>query len=343
VNILGYLREDRFEDIDGPTYYRAYLPLREVNRQDDDIEVTLASYAAAAVHSEDDDPFWERDVFVLPRMAARDGCQEYVDKIHGLGAVVVLDSDDDLTETHKLVSGHGPEFREVLGIVDYVTVSTQPLADLFAQYTQRPPVVLRNCVDGAWMQHVASTSKRLDPTKLMVGFTGSPTHWGDWRLPAVPFSRILRTYKDTVRGILLGEVPRYLGFAAPDLMKIQGVPFVIYPIALKQFDIVLCAVDVHDDFNAGKSAVKALECMALGVVPICSPFGPYLELKDGGAPVVIVSEDSQDGWYEAMRNLIEDEQLRWGLSKAGPGWVAENRDMVRSGWRAWADFYRSIA
>lgn len=340
MNILGYMWETEFKDMSGPQYYRAYLPLREVGRQADGIDVTLASLGAVQ-GLKDDDPWWERDVFVMCRIYDIRTEQAFVDLVHENGGVVVLDSDDDLTEQYRLVNGRGPEFCEVLGIVDYVTVSTQPLADRFAPYTKHPPVVLKNCVDVDWMQFAASSAKRLSP-RLTIGFAGSPTHWGDWRLPAVPFSRILRDYD--VQGLTLGDkLPRYLGFAADDLMPIRGVPLPIYPIVLSQFDIVLCAVDVHDDFNAGKSAVKALECMALGVVPICSPFGPYLELEAEGAPVVIVPQDTQAGWYAAMRDLVVDEARRDVYSAEGPRWVREHRDMVRGGWKAWADFYRSIA
>lgn len=338
MNILGFTRETEFEKVDGPQYYRAYLPLREVHRQADGIDVALVALPSAQ-GLKDDDPWWERDAFVMCRIYDIRTEQAFVDLVHKKGGVVVLDSDDDLTETHKLVSGRGLEFCEVLGIVDYVTVSTQPLADAFAPHTQRPPVVLRNCVDGEWMRHVASNARRITEG-LTIGFTGSPTHWGDWRLPAVPFARILRDCD--VWGILHGEVPRYLTFAASDLIKLEGVPYVIYPKVLSQFDIVLCAVDTNDEFNAGKSAIKALECMALGVVPICSRFGPYLELAAQGAPVMIVHEDSPDGWYEAMHYLIEEEAQRRLLRMAGPEWVGKHRDMVNIGWRQWGKFYRSI-
>lgn len=334
INVLGFARDTDIKTIDGPQYYRSYLPLREVDKRASDIQAQIMG--ADALSNDDELPPF--DIVTMARLYHRD-CEEFIAEVHRRGGVLVLDSDDDLTETHKLVSGRGPEFCEVLGMVDYVTASTQSLADLFGQYTQRPPVPLQNCVDVDWMQAVASTAKRLE-TDLTIGFTGSPTHWGDWRLPAVPFARILRDCD--VRGILHGEVPRYLEFAADDLIKIDGVPFVIYPIVLSQFDIVLCAVDSQDEFNVGKSAVKALECMALGVVPICSQFAPYEALARAGAPVVIVPEESADGWYRAMWELINRRDWLMELSEAGPRWVREQRDMTQTGWAQWATFFRSV-
>jgi len=259
-----------------------------------------------------------------------------------MGAVVVLYTDDDLTETYKLVSGHGEDFKVALGKVDYATVATQPLGDLCSQYTKRPPVVLRNHVDVEWMQEIASKARRL-VEGLTIGFSGSPTHWGDWRTPSVPLQRIVRDFD--VTAVLHGEMPRYMKYVADrdTLIELGGVPFAAYPALLKQFDVVLCAVDTRDRFNDGKSDVKALECMAIGVVPICSRFGPYMALHAAGAPVVIVEEETQDGWYEAMRRVAAPpKEYREDLASRGPAWVLEHRDMRVSGHKLWAEFYRSI-
>jgi len=338
ISILGFTRGTGWDELDAPQYYRCYLPLREVDRNASDIQAKIAG--GEALSGATDDELGGRDIYTMARMY-HENCDGFIAEIHRRGGILVLDNDDDLTETHKLVSGRGREFKGVLSKVDYVTVATPPLAEAFAQYTKRPPVVLRNHVDTTWMTSVASKAKRLVPG-LTLGFSGSPTHWGDWRIPSVPFSRILHDYP--VTGLLHGECPRYLGFAAQDtsLVKLGGVPFSIYPVLLKQFDILLCAVDNKDKFNDGKSAVKPLEAMAIGVVPIISRFAPYLALAKAGAPVVVVEEDTQDGWYEAMRGLIIDEPRRLGLSEEGPAWVAEHRDMVYTGWKHWADFYRSI-
>jgi glycosyltransferase involved in cell wall biosynthesis len=337
MHILGFLRDSAWDKMDAVAYYRTYLPLRELNRQID-IE---AKCIGKEIDGLSDDELGGQDIYTMCRMY-NEGYQEFIDEIHRRGGLFVFDSDDDLTETYKLVSGHGDEFKEVLAAADYVTCTTPNVAILFSEYAQKPVRILRNCVDVAWMQQIAAGGKRL-VDGLTLGFTGSPTHWGDWYIPAVPFARIGKDFPD-VTLLLHGECPRYLGFAAEkaQMLKLGGVPFSIYPILLKQFDIVLCAVDSRDVFNSGKSAIKALECMALGVVPICSNFRPYLELAAQGAPVVIVADDSRDGWYEAMRDLITDDVKRTSLSAYGPEWVRAHRDMTVSGYKRWESFYREI-
>ena len=337
MNVLGMIRGSGWNEMEAVQYYRVFLPLREVNRADNGIKASCVSQQSVVGMS--DDELGGRDVYVMARMYHVD-CEEFIAEIHRRGGVLVLDTDDDLTESYKLVSGRGEEFKKVLSMVDYVTTSTLPLASEIGKYTKRPPRVLKNHVDVQWMRGVAEKSKRI--TKgLTMGFIGSPTHWGDWYLPAVPFSRIARDYDITP--VLAGEGPRYLNYASRDLVKFAGVPFAIYPVLASQLDVVLCAVDSRDQFSVGKSGVKALETMALGNVAICSRFAPYLELADMGAPIVIVQEESRDGWYEAMEMVINSVDYRDMLCEQGPDWVLSNRDMLQSGHEKWSEFYREIA
>lgn len=335
MRVMGFVRETDKKKMDAVQYYRTFLPLRALGDADNDIGCAIMGKEEAAKNPD----VRGFDIYTMCRMYHVD-CGEFLDQVHSQGAPLVLDSDDDLTEDYKLVSGHGPDFKKVLGMVDYVTVSTPALAKHFEQYTQKPPTVLRNCVDTDWLTTVADKAQRLE-TGLTMGYIGSPTHWGDWRLSSVPFARIVREF--TVRPVICGNsLPRYLQYVGKESIALGHVPFAAYPAVLKQYDVVLCAVDSGDKFNSGKSALKPLECMALGIVPICSRFGPYVELADAGAPVVLIAEDTADGWFEAMRNVIIEEELRRELSAAGPGWVKANRDMTISGYKQWGNFYREI-
>lgn len=334
MRVMGFVRDTDFKKMDAVQYYRTFLPLRELGKAENGIGCAIMGREEAERNPE----VRGFDIYTMCRMYHVD-CEEFLAQIHANDAPLVLDSDDDLTENYKLVSGRGPEFKKVLGMVDYVTVSTPALAEHLGQYTQRPPTVLRNCVDVDWLVELAGKAKRLDDG-LTMGFIGSPTHWGDWRLPSVPFARIVREFG--VRPVVCGSgVPRYLRYIGEEIISLGQVPFAAYPVVLKQFDVVLCGVDVSDKFNSGKSALKALECMALGIVPICSRFGPYLSLMLSAAPIIVVDEDSQDGWYEAMRDLLCQDGRIEELAAAGPEWVKANRDMT-TGYKQWERFYRKI-
>lgn len=339
MKVLGFLRESDKTKMDAVQYYRTYLPLREVNKHDNGIDVQCVG--GPELEGVTDDELGDRDIYTMCRMYHGE-FQPFIDAVHRRGGVFVLDSDDDLTETYKMVSGHGSVFKSVLAAADYVTCSTPPLAELFAQYTQRQPVVLRNCLDYEWFRATALSGKRITDG-ITMGFSGSPTHWGDWYVPHIPWARIGKEYEN-VTLMTHGEVPRYLKYAGQEasLVQLGGVPYSIYPILLKQFDIVLCAVDIEDEFNAGKSAIKAIECMTIGVVPICSRFQPYLDLQDAGAPIVVIPEESRAGWYSAMRFLVDHPDLLEALAGKGPAWVKEHRDMCTTGYEQWQEFYRGI-
>jgi glycosyltransferase involved in cell wall biosynthesis len=334
--VLGFTRGTGWDALDGPQYYRSYLPLREMNRAANGIEAHIVSHDD--IENATDEVLSGRDVYMMARMY-NENIEPVMDLVHSWGAKFVLDSDDDLTDTYRLVSGRGEEFKKVLSMVDHVTVSTQPLADLFSQWSQEPPTVLPNHVDTSWMLSVASQAKRAF-NGFSIGFSGSPTHWQDWYLPAAPLQRIAREYD--VVPIVHGEGPRYLNYLGDNTIYLGGVPFAVYPMLLAQFDAVLCAVDHQDDFNTGKSNVKALECLSIGVLPVCSQFPPYAQLRDEGAPVIIIEEESRDGWYEAMRWVVENQEQAKALAATGMAWVKERYDMCHTGHTLWSSFYDGI-
>lgn len=362
MRVLGFVPESERTKIIGSHYYRIYLPLREVNKHNDDIDANITGedtmrnlvlvYKQALTDGDDeraaeifemlDRETNNRDIYIRSRLHLDpEVAKETVNKIHDNGGLLILDADDDLTEDFKLVTARGEQFKQCLYLADHVTVTTQALANHLSQYTQRPPTVLKNHVDVEWMQEIAAKGKRVPPG-FTVGFSGSPTHWGDWYIPSVSLSRATRDLDITP--VLHGEVPRYLKFVAleEDYFQFGGVPFQQYPILLSQFDVILCAVDSKDEFNSGKSAVKALECMSIGVVPVCSRFIPYMELAEAGAPVIIVQEDTRDGWYEAIRDISNNRDKHTRLRQRGPEWVKANRDMCVNGYKQWETLFREI-
>ena len=326
--VLGFVRSLARNELGAVAYYRTYLPLREVNRRAEDISALVVD--SAGVMGRGDDELGGFDVYTMSRLY-HENCDGFINEVHRRGGVVVLDADDDLTETYRWVSGRGPQFLYAVSKVDYVTVSVPGLATLLAQHTKHEPVVLRNHVDSEWLSRAPSSTRRLFDS-VTVGFTGSNTHWGDWCLAAQALARISSSHD--IVPLCHGYRPPYL----PPCAYIEHTPFQLYPLALAQFDIVLCAVDIDDRYNDGKSAVKALECLALGITPICSRFGPYIELAEAGAPVVIVPEESADGWYEAIADVLDHGS---SAAELGPEWVMAHRD-ISTGWSQWADFYRSI-
>jgi len=337
MNILGLLRSSGLYDLDACQYYRAFLPLNKIDHSEAARAKCITTPDTVAATDAD---LKGRDLYVISRMyGPTDKLIAFVEWIHDNGGRLVFDADDDLTERYRLVSGRGDKFIEALGMVDYVTTTTPYLADYFSQWTQNEPVVLPNHLDCEWFVRAISTAKRAFPG-YAIGFSGSPTHWGDWYTAAPAFSRIAEEYSHIVQPLAQGDPPSYLNFV-DRLIKLPAAPYCGYPLALAQFDVVLCAVDGRDPFNLGKSNVKPLEVMMAGALPICSRFVPYVDLYERGAPIKLVEEDSVDGWYEAMQWAVDNREEVDYMSGSGASWVAEHYDMA-SGYKLWLKAYEGF-
>jgi glycosyltransferase involved in cell wall biosynthesis len=102
----------------------------------------------------------------------------------------------------------------------------------------------------------------------------------------------------------------------PDL----GIPFSWRPWsakdevgALQEFDIGIMPV-TDDAFAAGKGAMKALLCMAVGVPVVCSAIEASEELIDNGVNGFLAR--SEPDWALALRALVMDADLRRQIGSA---------------------------
>lgn len=341
-SVLGFLACDStWDQMKAVQYYRAYLPLRELHRQAPDFTATLLDQRM--LEGRTDDELSGHDLYVTSRVYGPEGHQEFAEAVHQAGGKWVVDTDDDLTEDSRLLMGYGQSFIDVLGAADYATVSTRALAHHLAQYTKEPPVVLKNHIDVGWFTQMANQVKQVLPG-IKVGLSGSRSHYLDWWFAVQGLERLANEYQD-VTPVLHGFRPHYMECTLEDHPRsayVEHVPYAIYPTALKQFDVVMCAVRLDDEFNDYRSNVKALEVMATGGVAVCSRQSEYVALAEAGAPILLVEEDSADGWFEAIRPLITDQVLRAELQSRGPAWVAKHGDMCNGGYEYWATAYRNF-
>jgi glycosyltransferase involved in cell wall biosynthesis len=334
VSVLGFLETSSdWTAMKAVSYYRTYLPLREVHRNAPDITATVLSRPMIVGRS--DEELAGYDLYMMSRIYG-EFPGDFANAVHQAGGKWIFDTDDDLSENSRMLLGYGHQFKVALRMADHVTVSTPALAEALAQYCQRPPVVLRNHVDCEWFASVAGQMRRV-LSGVTVGLSGSSSHYWDWKVATEALGRLAADYQD-VTPVLHGFEPFYAE-CLERVAKFEHVPYAVYPAILGQLDVVLCAVDTEDMFNSYRSDVKALEAMAVGAVPVCSSQAEYGQLWIAGAPILLVEEETADCWYETIRPLVEDESLRADLSARGREWVRNHRDMV-DGYRDWAEAYR---
>jgi len=334
ISVLAWVRAEARRGISPVNWYRAYGPLtwlQEKRPKNFHIQV----FDREEVMQMTVEQFEGWDIYFSSRFYSNQGLNEFVNAIHGNGGKIVFDTDDDLSGATRAFE-RGDEFQDMLARgCDLVTVSTPYLADVVAQYTDKPIKVLPNHLDIAHWKNVSLKARR-DPqiTGISVGLVGTSSHQNDWIYPVEALNRLALEYEDRVTIVVGGFFPDYLK-DIPNCVAIQPMQYHAYPKMVRQFDIVCCALDPDDKFNLSKSAIKSLESMAAarvlpsgkigGAVPVCTNMPVYRRAVNHRHNGLLVENTD---WYEALKLLIEDEQLRTKLSIQGHKWVCKNRDLA---------------
>lgn len=170
----------------------------------------------------------------------------------------------------------------------------------------------------------------MHPDKVKVGIIGTwPHSFEYWGLQDL-LSRLGQNPK--VRIVIAGDA-HDMAWMIPNAEGLKSVPYFEYPGMMRQFDIVLCWVDMADPFNAYKSPIKALEAMAVGAIPVCSPTTYYKEAVPAGTGIIV-----EDGDFEgAVLKLVENEKERHARSLACFRYVQQFD--IANRWQEWETAY----
>lgn len=84
-----------------------------------------------------------------------------------------------------------------------------------------------------------------------------------------------------------------------------------------------------DRWTRGKCALKALQYMACGIPAACSPVGANLEVVQEGVDGYLPGDD--DGWLDALRNLITSPATRASMGAAARLKVQADYSLARAG------------
>lgn len=155
--------------------------------------------------------------------------------------------------------------------------------------------------------------------KKVYWWGGSPTHEEDLKHVIAPLRSLMNREPDAIV-CFMGYVHRAaIAVLPPERLFLFGiVPVMHYFSVLKLIghDFLFAPVDFND-FNASKSANKALEADALGVIPICSDFHTYRHAFKRG----FYSDNTEYGWNRAFkyahqlsaeeRETYKSENLEW--------------------------------
>ncbi|MBD8871245.1 glycosyltransferase [Rhodanobacter sp. DHB23] len=183
--------------------------------------------------------------------------------------------------------------RKAVSLTDRFVVSTEPLAEAFADLHSDIRVVL-NRLPVDWWGDLRGA--RRNGAKPRVGWGGGSSHRGDLELIA----DVVRDLADEVEWVFFGMCPEKL---RPHVHEYHdGVPISQYPAKLASLDLDLALAPLEDNlFNACKSNLRLLEYGACGFPVVCSDIVCYR----GDLPVTRVRNRYKE-WTDAIRVHIND-------------------------------------
>jgi glycosyltransferase involved in cell wall biosynthesis len=347
-------------DKGGCSYYRAMMPLdmlheqklAEVMRVEKGDNADRVSTALA-----------EADVVLFPRISAHQKVLSLSEELKKDGKLVVADYDDNIwkvtplsphyadygmVEYQHVIYLEGKKVRldvwkdnvtegfsikknrerlesvkQVLGMVDLVTTTTEILADVLRRYNPNV-AVLPNCVDLKRWNPIAL--KPHDEIRLF--WAGSSSHFEDWQilgqvLPAV-MDRFPRT-KLVLMGVKFSGLLKNLPSDRVEFHLWEDNLSYPYKCAMLAADLCLIPL-VDNPFNRCKSAIKWIEQSALGVPSVVSYVSPYAEIYNG-ENAVMVKDNDPEAWIEAISTMIREPMLRAKIGGEAQRYVQSHYDI----------------
>jgi glycosyltransferase involved in cell wall biosynthesis len=259
------------------------------------------------------------------------------------GARLVYDLDDDLLNiprSHpeaRLLQPRARVVRRMLEAADTVLVSTPGLAERVAGL--RPDaIVMENALDERiWTPPIRPA--RDNPVRILC--MGTATHDHDYKLIEPALVRLMAEYPGRVSIHIVGmtsqpDLPSGLNRIRPSRNGARSYPgFVQWLTAMPAWHIGLAPL-LDTPFNQAKSAIKAMDYAALGMLVLASDVPAYRgSIADGPAGQLVANDAA--AWYAVLDGLLRDrERLRAGgerpraefLRRASLASQAERRQMT---------------
>jgi glycosyltransferase involved in cell wall biosynthesis len=272
--------------------------------------------------------FWRRlrrmallpgyDAVVIHRTVCLAGPAVLERVIARLGRPVVFDFDDAIYLLHTTAANRAIGWLKFPGktatlcrISSHVVVANAELAAYARRYNPRVSIVPSSVDTDRYrpLQRAAAQGP------LVIGWTGSSTSQAYIEM----FGPVLRE--------LLSRRPVALHVHSDREPVMPGIPFVWHKWSpdnevdvLSRFDIGIMPMP-DDAWARGKSAMKALLYMAMGIPVVCSSVGTNREVVRHGENGLLAA--TAEEWLTGLEMLIDDAALRKRLGAAGRSTVVE--------------------
>ncbi len=243
---------------------------------------------------------------------------------------LVYETDDDLYNIFKKRDIHGNYAKdavEALEIItreaDLVITSSPKLQQQIGEMNQHVLCVPNSLDEQIWLakennQFIQPYPQSPDG-KVHILYMGTKTHTEDLMLVKAAYQKIKAEYGEKVSLDVVGGVPDGMQIFADNLISEATnsnlddyASFVQWMRDNNRWQFGIIPLK-NNSFNEKKTYIKFLDYAALGIPAICSEIDPYCDIVRDGENGLIVKNNTQS-WYQAIKQLIEDVDLREKLA-----------------------------
>jgi glycosyltransferase involved in cell wall biosynthesis len=255
----------------------------------------------------------------VPSLAAADTLAEHARRT---GATLIYDLDDDLVSVppdHPEAAELTPKaavVKRMIGLADVVRTSTAALAERIAPLARRTRIAPNALDERIWLAARKQPDDGYGPVRILC--MGTATHDTDFALVQPALNEMHQRFGEHIQVDLIGFVsvqqpPAWIRRVVPPLHATRSYPgFVHWITHAGRWDIGLAPL-AGSPFNACKSAIKLLDCAALGLATVASDVPAYAGMPAGATLV----DNTPAAWSEALSWLIRDAKARGHLAAEG--------------------------
>lgn len=332
------ISKDNVSTTSGVDYYRTILPGLHLPKDEFEVEIRQDPFTKDQKNWDEITKYW--DIILTSYIDTPWGYVSMGFNGEKNNCKIVIDLDDNvwqLTPDNPVFKNYhkGTEplanLTSILHHSQYVTTTNSVLRNKICQFAERSydrekTKVICNYVD--LNKYDYKKIKKEKKERITILHAGSSTHWKDLTEGGFVggLKRILKEY-DNVDFVTIGNwIPEWVTIAGPRYKQINGKPDVyeyidkLWPEMCALTDIVVVPL-AYDEATICKSGIKYLEFSAGKVPGVYSDIRQYKELIEPGRGFLARTEDE---WYQALKKLIDSEELRREVGENAYQYVKDN-------------------
>jgi len=353
MKVLAYI-----SGYDGCGYYRIQLPAKFLNKVKD-------THVKLATRYSKKDIDWA-DMLVLQKQTNQKALP-FIQYAKQQGKKIITEVDDDYfhipvwNPAYKHYHNKGQDLINFYKMSDAIVVTTPHLAQELSKYNPKTYALpnsldikmierLQNMEDVELTKHTQyltvdqktislKEARERMSGKIVCGWGGSPTHKLDLDLTTDALIQICSENKDVMLVMMACSTDTLMKKINPDqMLLVKPVPIFMYSkvLASMEWDMGICPI-VDNTFNRSKSNLKFLEFSINKIPCICSDVENYAKTVTHGENGLL-AQNTTKSWYDNLKKLINDVELRKVIGENGYNLVREKYDIANN-YKQWLEVY----